>query len=97
MRITVQPEQDVVTIKVEGRVVNRAVEELRRIWHELLASLGSRKLCIDLRGLTFLDAAGRQLLAEMHGNCEANFLADTPMTKYFAEEAVRGLPTNYSN
>ena len=96
MKITVQTQEEAVTIKLEGRIVNRAVEELHRVWQELLPSLGSRKLSIDLRGLTFLDSAGRQLLAGIYEKSEANFLADTPMTKYFAEEATRGLQTNSS-
>ena len=49
---------------------------------------------MDLRGITFIDAAGRNILAEIHGKTNANFLADTPMTKYFAAEAMQGIRTN---
>lgn len=96
MRITVQTQDNVVTIKLEGRIVNRGVDELHRVWQELVPSLGSRRLSVDLRGLTFVDSAGRQLLAEIHAKTEANFVADTPMTKYFAKEAARGMQTNSS-
>jgi hypothetical protein len=41
-----------------------------------------------------MDAAGRHLLAEIHAKTGADFLADTPMTKYFAEEAMRGIRAN---
>ena len=41
-----------------------------------------------------MDAAGRHLLAEIHDKTGADFLADTPMTKYFAEEAMQGIRTN---
>jgi hypothetical protein len=37
---------------------------------------------------------GRRLLAEIHAKTGAEFLADTPMTKYFAEEAMQGIRTN---
>jgi hypothetical protein len=60
----------------------------------LAPSLGPRKLSVDLRGITFMDAAGRHVLAEIHDGTGAEFLADTPMTKYFAEEAMRGIRTN---
>jgi hypothetical protein len=43
-----------------------------------------------LREVTFADGAGRQLLYEIYRVTRANFLADTPMTKFFAEEAMRG-------
>ena len=36
---------------------------------------------------------GRNLLAEIHAKTGAEFLADTPLTKYFAEEAQQGIPT----
>jgi anti-anti-sigma factor len=97
VRITVQIADSVVTVKLEGRFVNLAVSELQRIWQELIPFLSSRKLSLDLRGLTFMDSAGRHLLAEIYANTGANFLANTPMTKYFAEEAARGLQTNSQN
>jgi len=67
------------------------IDELIRTWRDLAPLLGSRKLSIDLRGVTFMDMAGRHLLAEIHSKTGAKFLADTPMTKYFAEEATRGM------
>ena len=63
------------------------MNEFDRTWRSLVSSLGSKKLRVDLRGVTHMDASGRQLLAEIHKKTAADFLADTPMTKYFAEEA----------
>jgi hypothetical protein len=63
------------------------VTECDRTCRSLVSSLGSKKLRVDLRGLTHLDANGRRLLSELHRNAGADFLADTPMTKYFAQEA----------
>lgn len=77
------------TVKVEGRIAGPWVKEFRRSWSLLAGSLGSRKLVIDLRGVTHIDPAGRDTLAEIHAETGAKFLADTPMTKYFAEEASR--------
>jgi hypothetical protein len=65
------------------------VKEFQRSWGALAASLGSRKLVIDLCGVTHIDPDGRDTLFEIHAETGAKFLADTPMTKYFAEEASR--------
>ncbi len=92
MRITIQEEAPrSITLKIEGRVTGPTVSELGRAWQDLAATLGSRKLSVDLRGLTFIDTAGRNLLAEIHSKTNAEFVADTPMTKYFADEAKRSI------
>jgi hypothetical protein len=36
-----------------------------------------------------MDLNGRQVLADIHSATGAKFVADTPMTKYFAAEARR--------
>lgn len=65
------------------------VEELRASWLSLATSLGSRALCVDLRGVSFVDASGKQLLREIYTKNSARFLADTPLTQYFAETAMQ--------
>jgi anti-anti-sigma regulatory factor len=94
MRITIHEVDKIVTLKIEGRVAEPLIAEFERAWQQLARSLGSKKLSVDLRGVTFMDAAGRHLLAEIHAKTGAEFLADRPMTKYFAEEAMQGIPTN---
>jgi anti-anti-sigma regulatory factor len=94
MRITIHETDKIVTLKIEGRVVDLLTSELNRSWQELAPSLGSKKLSVDLRGVTFMDSAGRHLLAQIHAKTGAEFLADTPMTKHFAEEAMQGIRTN---
>jgi len=91
MKITIQEANDIVTIKVEGRVIDLAVGEFDRAWRELVPSLGQKKLCIDLREVTFMDETGKYLLAKIHATNGADFLADTPLTKYYAQEATKGL------
>jgi hypothetical protein len=81
-----------VIMKIEGKLAGLQVPELRRAWQVLAPSMGPRKLLLDLRGVTHVDAPGRILLAEIHAKAGAEFMADTPLTKYFAEEAAR-----YSN
>jgi len=90
LRITIQEQApESITLKIEGRVAGPAIPVLHRAWQDLAASLGSRKLSVDLRGVTFMDKAGRNVLAEIHTKTNADFVADTPMTKYFADEAKR--------
>ena len=92
MKVTID-ERDggAVTLKIEGRLFGLGVPELNRAWQELARSLGSRKLSVDLRGVTFVDATGKRLLAEIHDQTGAEFLADTPLTKYFAEQAQQDI------
>lgn len=76
-------------MKLEGKIVGPWVEECRQAWLDLAPSLQSKKLSVDLRGVTYVDAAGTQLLQEIHRATRADILADSPLTKYFAEQAKR--------
>lgn len=88
MRVTIQSSSaDDVTMKIEGKIAGPNVSALNDAWQELAPSLGQKKLKIDLRGVTHADGTGRDLLGEIHATSGAEFLADTPLTKYFAEQA----------
>ena len=80
-------------MKIEGDIAGIQVPELRRAWQELVASLGTKRLSVDLRGVTHVDGTGLKLLAEIHEATGAEFIADTPLTKYFADEARQGVRT----
>ena len=89
MKITIHEGPDVTRMKLEGKVAGPWTSEFDRTWRALAPSLGSKKLVIDLCGVIHMDPEARRLLAEMHKKTGADLLADTPMTKYFAEEARR--------
>ena len=89
LKLTTHEEPESVTLRIEGRVVGPWAEELDRAWRSLVGSVGSKKLQIDLRGIVHMSADGRRILAEIHKETGARFLADNPMTKYFADEARR--------
>jgi hypothetical protein len=72
---------------LEGRVSGPWVAECDKTYRSIASSLGSRKLRIDLRGVTNMDEGGKRLLGEIYRRTEADFVADTPMTKYFAQQA----------
>jgi len=94
LRITIQDEAQRATIKLEGKVVGPWVQELRRSWQSFAPSLGTRELRLDLRGVSFVDAEGRQLLREIYQASGAHFLADSPLTAYFADLATQPVSTS---
>jgi ABC-type transporter Mla MlaB component len=94
VRVTIhQSDSKGVTLKIEGKIAGPNVPALHQAWQDLAPSLGERKLLVDLRGVTHVDGTGRSLLADIHANTGAEFLADTPLTKYFAEEAHQRIRT----
>lgn len=95
LRITVQEDPDVTTLKLEGRVVGPWTREFQQAWESVAASLGPRRLVVDLCGVTHMDADGTRVLSEIHKKTNADFLADTPMNKYFVQEAKRRSGGNF--
>lgn len=92
LRVTIHEDARTRTIQLEGKIVGPWVEELSRTWHSLAGSLGSRELYLDLRDVAFVDAKGRQLLLEIYQKTNSGFLADSPLTQYFADEAMQRSP-----
>ena len=88
LRITVQEEPNVLTLKLEGRIADQSFKEFESTWQKLSGSLGSRKLCLDIRGMTFISAEGRKLLARIHEKSHNDFRANTPLTTFVAQEAT---------
>lgn len=94
MKITINEGSKAATLRLEGRVTGPWVAEFQRAWNSISASLGTKQLAIDLRGVTYMNSDARRILAEIHKKTRAQFLADSPMTKYFAEEARREIDKN---
>lgn len=92
MRVTIDRQLgEHVTLKIEGRIAGLRVPELHRAWEVLEPSLGERALRVDICGVTHVDESGQNVLAEIHARSGAKFLADTPLTKYFAEQAEQSI------
>ena len=89
LKITIAESKSGQTIKLEGKIVGPWVEELNRTWHSLTPSLGSKYLKFDLCNVAFVDDKGRQLLREIYQQTNARFLTDSPLTQYFADDAMR--------
>jgi hypothetical protein len=88
-KITILQSPKEATLKLEGRVVGPWVKEFEGAWRSLAQSLGSKHLLVDLSGVTYMGAEARDLLAAIHSETGADFVADSPMTKYLAEQARR--------
>jgi hypothetical protein len=80
-------------MKLEGRMVGPWVTECQRAWLALEPSLSPKKLSVDLCGVIFVDESGLELLREIYNATRADFVANSPLTRHFAELA-RGPTTN---
>jgi hypothetical protein len=88
MRVSINDEATVATLKVEGRVVGPWATELGRTWHGLWASARQKRLRLDIRGVTFADQKGSRILQEIVRTTGAEIVADSPLTQYFASRVT---------
>jgi hypothetical protein len=89
LRISVESADSWVAMRLEGKVIGPWVEECHRAWESIRADLGSKQLRLDLRGVTFVNERGTEMLREIQQASNAEVLADSPLTKYFAEQIMR--------
>jgi hypothetical protein len=94
LKITITRNANEVTMIFEGKLTGPWVAEAKKSWQSLEGSLASTTLTLDLRGLSFADIEGRQLLREIFRKTHAAFLTDSPLTKYYAEQAMQKAATN---
>jgi len=66
LKVTINKEDSVETWELEGKLSGEWVKELERCWKERTAP-PSVSLQVHLKAVTYVDAAGKQLLREMHG------------------------------
>ena len=82
LRITVvESSAEEVRLRVEGRVIGGWVEELRRTC-DVHALYDGIRLTLDLADVSFVDAAGIELLKELRSRC-VTLLSPSP---YVAEQ-----------
>ena len=87
MRITANDNPRVLTFRLEGRLEGPWVRELEQCWRGLLDSASRPTVHVDLTGVTYIDAAGKARLAEMHEQ-GAQFIAGDCETKAIVAEIV---------
>src|SRR6266849_6044756 len=66
LRITTEKKRGKIFLGVEGRLAGPWVAALEQCWRELHAASPQEKFHVDLCGVSFIDAAGRVLLKEIH-------------------------------
>src|SRR5437899_241600 len=65
-RVTTQKKRCKVMLTIEGRLAGESVSTLEHCWRELRAASPTEKFNVDLCGVSFIDAAGKSLLKEIH-------------------------------
>jgi ABC-type transporter Mla MlaB component len=92
LKITVQKGSGSSTLKLEGKLAGPWVGELKEVWRSESAT---EAVLVDLLDVSFVDAAGKDLLAQMWQG-RADFVADSPLMKQVIEE-VTGSPEGWGN
>ena len=65
LRVTTKKEDSVETWELEGKLSGEWVKELERCWKESSPEPGIA-VQVHLKAVSYIDAAGKQLLREMH-------------------------------
>ncbi len=87
LRITANDNPRILIFRLEGRLEGPWVRELEQSWRSLLEGASEPTVCVDLTGVTYVDAAGKARLAEMHER-GAQFIAGDCLTKAIVAEIV---------
>ncbi|HEV2349777.1 MAG TPA: hypothetical protein VG028_08035 [Terriglobia bacterium] len=95
MKITFCNSSESTVLKLEGRLAGPWVNELEKTWRSVTPAAMASQLVLDLCEVTFVDAEGRQLLAEMH-EAGVELMGDGIMTQYMIEGIKHGQNGNKS-
>ena len=85
LRITTCTNSGATRLVVEGKLAGACVGELEKCWRETASTKSSGSILVDLSSVTFVDAAGKQLLAGMHEQ-GIRFVASGLLAKCLIEE-----------
>jgi anti-anti-sigma regulatory factor len=87
MKITSESDDTTITINLEGALTNQWVKELLLYWQDEVVTEKKRRR-IDLTGITFIDDAGKALLALLYRD-GAQLVANGLMTTAIVEEITK--------
>ena len=88
LRITVHDNPECLTFQLEGRLVGAWVAEVEECRRLTLAGRRCPVVRFDLAGVTFIDAAGKGYLADIHRQ-GAEFVASDCLTKAIVAEITK--------
>jgi outer membrane protein len=66
LRITTQKRRGKTVLSIEGRLAGPLVGTLEQCWREVHQTSTNEKVSVNLCGVSFIDAAGKMLLKEIH-------------------------------
>lgn len=89
LKVTVMEDSGAVVLKLEGRLVGPWVKEVETAWNSVMGSAKGERLSVDLSGVTFVGAEGKELLKRMH-HAGAELAALGPMTMYIVQKIKTG-------
>ena len=85
LRITIQKGPGPATLKLEGKLAGLWVEELKDVWR---SGNATEAVLVDLIDVSFVDASGKDLLAQMWQG-GADFVVNSPLMERVIEEVKR--------
>ena len=85
LRISVLNETGITRLKLEGKLAHEWVEEARKAWGTVGTMNGHMDIVVDLLGVSFVDDAGHQLLAEMR-HAGAELIGSGPLMSALIDE-----------
>ncbi|HZQ23596.1 MAG TPA: hypothetical protein VFA89_12450 [Terriglobales bacterium] len=85
LRISVLNEAGMSRLKLEGKLAHEWVQEARKAWGTMESMNGHTDVVVDLLGISFVDDAGHQLLAEMR-HAGAELIGSGPLVSALIEE-----------
>jgi anti-anti-sigma regulatory factor len=65
LRITVEEQEDLTTLRLEGKLKGDWVPELERCWMRTRSADPNRHLMVDLTAVSFVDESGKLLLKNL--------------------------------
>jgi len=95
-RATVDEQDEGTRVKLEGSLSGPYVQELQKCWEGLQRRSLSKAAVVDLESVTFVNAAGKELLAQMCAS-GAKLIGRGPMTRSIVEEIVATCSTSKIN
>ena len=88
LRITTQKKRGRTVLSIEGRLSGPLVGTLEQCWRELRGATPSEKLQLNLCEVSFIDAAGRILLKEIHRQ-GGELVAEGCLNQMIVDEIVK--------
>src|SRR5213594_3030227 len=89
LRITTEKKRGKTVLSVEGRLAGPWVAALEQCWRELHATSPREKVDVNFCGVSFIDAAGKVLLKEIHRQ-GGQLIAEGCLNQAIVHEIIAG-------